>query len=714
MNRIFLFTIIFSASLWMGEHLWATGLYHSGQGATPTWSSAKKVQVGTFFSDIKSNIWFTNIKGNLTETYFPTIDKAQIKDSRLLVSDGKTFLSDESAAQPGLVKEVKVVSASSVELLNTHKKFQVKHRFFTLPGRPTLVDEVEFVAKADGLKVYLLVNPHLNNTGYGDSGKSRLFQNTKTLDFFEQETLLRVYSDVNFDKTSLGFVGENDGHTDLKDNFSMNYTRPEVSSGNIAGTGKISIPEKKGTYRFFIVYDFSKDKNILKAKQLGSYKKSYDQSWKNYFNSLRAPSWVSKLNKNQKLLYDRSLYVLRVHEDKLNPGAMIASLSKPWGDQLLEKPGVFTGGYHLVWPRDLFHVSLAMLAAGDRDTALRALRFLKRIQYKSGQWNYGQRIIPKRGAWPQNVWMDGSEYWGGLQLDQVGYPVQLFAHLYKSSSLSEQKKLLVEFKGMLKMALNFIITYGPWSAQERWEENYGISPSSFSVAVAALKLGGEILDDDLYKEVAKGWLTKPNDNIHAWTFTKNGHYGGGEYYVRVAGCSDYNAPWAPDNAEHCWVANSGKKIEITEFLDQGFLKLSLMGLVPSTDWRILTSLKEINAHIRKPVGDFYAWHRYSHDAYGENKKGRLWPLLSSEHGRFEWEKYQDGFQNFYDSKKASQNILDSYLFYANDGLMIPEQIFAGSGEGTGAATPLAWSHAEFIKMLWSHFNQKNIENLLRK
>mgnify|MGYP003334109060 FL=1 len=56
------------------------------------------------------------------------------------------------------------------------------------------------------------------------------------------------------------------------------------------------------------------------------------------------------------------------------------------------------------------------------------------------------------------------------------------------------------------------------------------------------------------------------------------------------------------------------------------------------------------------------------------------------------------------------HILSSYEFFANAGLMIPEQVFEGSGEGTGAATPLAWSHAEFIKLLWSKELKYNVEN----
>jgi glucoamylase len=34
--------------------------------------------------------------------------------------------------------------------------------------------------------------------------------------------------------------------------------------------------------------------------------------------------------------------------------------------------------------------------------------------------------------------------------------------------------------------------------------------------------------------------------------------------------------------------------------------------------------------------------------------------------------------------------------FANAGLMLPEQVFAATGQGTGSATPLAWAHAEYI------------------
>jgi glucoamylase len=45
---------------------------------------------------------------------------------------------------------------------------------------------------------------------------------------------------------------------------------------------------------------------------------------------------------------------------------------------------------------------------------------------------------------------------------------------------------------------------------------------------------------------------------------------------------------------------------------------------------------------------------------------------------------------------------------ANDGLMLPEQVWDDvpppgekSGDGTRSATPLAWTHGQFVRLAWS-------------
>ena len=104
-----------------------------------------------------------------------------------------------------------------------------------------------------------------------------------------------------------------------------------------------------------------------------------------------------------------SAAVLRCHEEKRLPGAIIASLSIPWG---ADKSDEDLGGYHLVWPRDLVEAAGGLLAAGARDDALRVLEYLRVTQNADG-------------SWPQNMWVDGEPYWHGIQLDETAFPILL-------------------------------------------------------------------------------------------------------------------------------------------------------------------------------------------------------------------------------------------------------------------------------------------------
>jgi len=100
-----------------------------------------------------------------------------------------------------------------------------------------------------------------------------------------------------------------------------------------------------------------------------------------------------------------------------------------------------------------------------------------------------------------------------------------------------------------------------------------------------------------------------------------------------------------------------------------------------------------------------AWYRYNHDGYGEKENGRgwvdtgvgrLWPLLTGERGEYELARGGD-----------PRPLLDALQKFANAGRMLPEQVWDRRdsplphlrfGEGTGSATPLAWTHAQFVRL----------------
>ncbi len=110
-----------------------------------------------------------------------------------------------------------------------------------------------------------------------------------------------------------------------------------------------------------------------------------------------------------------------------------------------------------------------------------------------------------------------------------------------------------------------------------------------------------------------------------------------------------------------------------------------------------------------PNGQY--WRRFTFDGYGEQADGgdwdifttaerqtlgRAWPLLAGERGEYE----------LIAGKDATAR-LRAIAGAANDGLMLPEQVWDGRppgaepGEGTRSATPLAWTHAQFVRLAWS-------------
>ena len=143
------------------------------------------------------------------------------------------------------------------------------------------------------------------------------------------------------------------------------------------------------------------------------------------------------------------------------------------------------------------------------------------------------------------------------------------------------------------------------------------------------------------------------------------------------------------------------EIDQRAVVDTSFLALVLFRVKRHDDPTIRNSPAVGDAEI----GNGGLWHRFSFDGYGEQAdggdwdlfdppdrqtRGRLWPLLSGERGEYEL---------------LAGRHLRAIARTANDGLMLPEQVCDDqpppgerSGEGTRAATPLAWTHAQFIRL----------------
>jgi glucoamylase len=266
---------------------------------------------------------------------------------------------------------------------------------------------------------------------------------------------------------SCGYVGTTDGWQDLAHDFRMDWEFDCAPDGNIALTGELDIRQNREFVLALAFGDSLHHALVTMAQALGTsfttHRARFVEQWR------RAGSHLLPLKEgtagDDGRLYHVSHRVLLAHEDKTYDGAVIASLSIPWGEYAGDDD---LGGYHLVWPRDMCHSGTALLAAGSKEVPLRALIYLASTQNEDG-------------GFYQNFWINGEPYWRGTQLDETAFPILFAWRLHEAKMLQDFDPYPVVLK-----AAGYLIHHGPVTPQERWEENSGYSPSTLAAQIAAL------------------------------------------------------------------------------------------------------------------------------------------------------------------------------------------------------------------------------------
>ncbi|MFC3892386.1 glycoside hydrolase family 15 protein [Lentzea rhizosphaerae] len=398
--------------------------------------------------------------------------------------------------------------------------------------------------------------------------------------------------------------------------------------------------------------------------------REYAQGWHAYLDGLKRPRSADRR------LYDMSVMVLAATEDKANPGASIASPSFPWAFGFDRELAPELGPYALVWPRDLYHVATAMIAAGDTGFAERSLDFMLRRQQQPD------------GHLPQNTRVDGTPFWKSVQLDETAAPLLLAWHLGRHDKSTTDS---------LRRAADYLLSYpnAPFSEQERWENQSGYSPATIASAVAGLVCFADLLqrngeNADRYLAAADEWQR----NVEGWTATRSGPYEPKPYYLRLT------KDGKPDQGTKYNLGdNNPDDIDQRAVVDPSFLELVRLGVKRADDPVVRNTVAVVDRQLKEQG----YWHRFTQDGYGETADGgpwnvpnpvrtygRLWPLLSGERGEYEL---------LIGQKASAAKRLREIAATANSGLMLPEQVWGG--RGTTSATPLAWTHAQYVRLAWS-------------
>ena len=670
-------------------------------GIHPRWTHGGKDGVGTAYA-ASSQIWFTLWNGIITEVYYPTVDRPQLRDLQYLITDGKSFFHDEKRH---LKHKFERLSDHTLGYRCTNSdpngRYAIVKEIITDPHlacvlqRTKVTGDESLISK---LQLYALCAPHLEVGGWGNNGYVPEVDGRKILMAQKQGTWMALAATVPFSRISCGYVGRSDGWTDLAGNFQMDWEFAHATDGNVALTGQLDLSAHR-EFTLGLAFGDTQHHAITTLFQaLGTpfdeHQKRYTEQW-DRTSAHQLP--LEKVSSDKGNLYHSSFSLILAHEDKSYPGALIASLSIPWGEAAGDKD---QGGYHLVWTRDMVNSASALLASGETATPLRALIYLAVCQQEDGGFS-------------QNFWVNGNPYWRGIQLDEVAFPILLALRLSQQNALQD-----FDPYPMVLRAASYLLRHGPVTQQERWEEASGYSPSTLASNIAGL-IGAAYFCTQRADRAAAEYLEQYADflesHVEAWTVTTQGTLVPGiqRHYIRILPDGVDNPDPAEDpNSGSLKIANlapgTRNSFPAKEIVDAGFLELVRYGIRKPNDPIILDSLEVIDEvlKVNTPMGP--VWHRYNHDGYGQREnggpyvgwgKGRAWPLLTGERAHFELAAGRD-----------AKPFIRAIEGFASATGLLPEQVWDEKdqpsahmflGRPTGSAMPLMWAHAEYVKLLRS-------------
>ncbi|MBI1763857.1 MAG: glucan 1,4-alpha-glucosidase [Acidobacteria bacterium] len=671
-------------------------------GIAPRWASSAKSGVGTAIRE-ESRVWFTVSHGIVNEVYYPRLDQANTRDLGFIVTAGATFFSEEKRHASSQIEPL-AQGVPGYCLTNTclEGRYRLNKTIITDPQRDALLQRVRFEPLNGTLAdyhLYVLLAPHIGNCGYGNDGWAGEYKGLPMLFAQRGGLFLALACSIPFAAMSCGYAGVSDGWQELNTHRRLSNTYSQAANGNIALTGEINLTASHGGFTLALAFGVSANEagQLARAALLRDFDQAeneYVRGWQDYQARCLA---LGQVNASGFDPYRVSTAVLKTHEATIFPGALIASLSIPWG---MTKGDEDLGGYHLVWPRDLVESAGALLAAGDVGGARQTLFYLMCTQEADGHW-------------PQNMWLDGTPYWYGVQMDETAFPILLADLLRRADALDGLDPWL-----LVRRAAAYLVANGPATPQDRWEEDGGFSPFTLAVEIAALLAAADFFEQAAEKDAAE-YLRQTadiwNDHLEQWTYVTDTELaqqlGVAGYYVRIA---PLETEFAPSPATG-FVPIKNRPPENSNapaghIVSPDALALARFGLRAPDDARLVNTVKVIDALLKTETATGPVWHRYNEDGYGEHAdgspfdgtgSGRGWPLLAGERAHYEL---------MAGKRAAAVRLLHVMEAQASPGGLLPEQVWDApdipalelfNGCPAGSAMPLVWAHAEYIKLLRS-------------
>jgi glucan 1,4-alpha-glucosidase len=712
-------------------------------GALSHFDLARKDCLGTA-RNTTSKIWYTVAGGVLSDVYAPTIDTTNVETMQYLVTDGSTFTDLQSRDTTYTVAADSTGMVCTVTSTARSGAYRLTSTYLTDPSRDSVVVHTTYrslTAAAAHYRLYVRLDATAGGNGGGGAGNGGAdsatldtttgspvpvtFDTNTTTNAANRDyavpTYLALRADRPFSSASSGFVGTaSDGLTELDASHTLTPAYSDATSGNVEQTAQVQL-DHHGATTLALGFGTTQAAAVATAGRTASTPLErlvgqYEAGWHRYDAGLRRPSnHLAGLDREQQAAaaseYLTSANVLKSSEDKTFPGAIVASLASPWGQAVSagDPANTYFGSYREVFARDLYEAFTGLLTDGDLSTARAATRFLLLDQQQAD------------GSMPRNSLVNGKTAPDSFntQLDEAAYPILMVLQ----SGLARDNQLWPH----VEAAANFLVSHGPASGVERWEEQGGYSPSTIAAEIAGLVAAGQIADQHHDPAAARTFRASADQyqrSIKGWAVTTNGPLSTKPYFIRLSKTGDPNA------AITYSLNNGGPTLDQRQVIDAGFLELVRLGELPATDPDVQNSLNVVYATIAEKTPSGVGYLRYNDDGYGDCHvgagtscsmegtpwapsgvgTGHVWPVLAGERGE----------QELAEGHGASAGAALASIDAMSSGVgLVPEQAWdapdvAASPFGTdptiasigfqdgrpaGSAAPLTWGAASQVRLV---------------
>lgn len=476
-----------------------------------------------------------------------------------------------------------------------------------------------------------------------------------------------------FDDYAIGFsgvLGKEGTWKDAEDGvLSKNTIEHGVVDSVISWSRNIKSGEFKTVYYWIMagetykeVYNLLEYVNQKSAEHILESTKDFWKAWANQVE-VSFPSLSPKVLD----LFYASLFVMRAHSD--NRGGILAS-----ADSGNIQYGGDTYGY--IWPRDAAFTSWGFDMAGFFDVSKRFYKFIISVMTDDGYVLHKYQPDKSLGSsW--HPWVKDGKRQLAIQEDETAILlVGLWEHYIRAKDLEFIESNYNEF---IKKAAEFLIRFRdantglPLSSYDLWEEKYGVSTYTASTIFGGLVAAGN------FARI----LGKEDESAMFYN------------EAEVVRKSILDKLWNSDSGSFIKLSQSGDRLEVDKTVDvSSFYGVFKFGVLDIEDERLVQSFN-LTKKLLNTGAPTFGIARYEGDKYctvDSNRPGNPWFISSLWIVQFMIARAS----SLLDLEEVRESIENIAKFSSSH--MFSEQINPNTGEPI-SATPLVWSHAEFVRTI---------------